>query len=906
MSDQGRDVQEHGSPSRLPELPVLRLLVLTPGRIASTQILDQILQGLAEQGALEITQLYDNGSTIAEQQEAILDADVVFFFRSFTQSSLALLRFARQRDKIVVYSTDDDFRELDPETPLGRLHLAPQTLAAFEAMITEADLVWLFTPEMEERYRGLARRIAIGRLPSFVEINAPRRTFEMDERTSDATLVVGYGGSSTHESDLRVVVRPLLDALERWPHVRVQFVNYAPDELANHPRVEVRHFMGDLLMYYDFLRQTHWDIGLAPLLDSRFNRGKTSNKYREYAGFGIPGIYSRVSVYAEHVRHLETGWLADHDEAGFAEGLRILVERPGLRARIRSGALQDASSRFSLRGAQLHFLGEISRLAIQRRTLSWRRPRLLAVGYERTASMRIGALQPLRRLGRAGLVELRAVEPDAFEPDDLLNADAAFVMRAFEHGSLPLLETAHERQVPFVAAWDDDFLWIPPGGEVGAFYRHPATVHAIRRFLSESSLVLASTPPLFARSAEFNPNVLETPYGLDEESLPPPRPKSAPEPVEGGAGRADAGSRLRIGFFGSNEALSLPWMVEALRLLRRRFGDQLEIEAIGVTPTPELEGLLDHVQPAVADWAESLSLLRDRGWSVGLAPLADSMFNASKQGTKFRDYTWAGAVMACSRVPAYQRVLLDGIHARFADESPEDWASVVGFLLDRPDERARLLAGARMLLDQVHVQSLTDAWWVQVLWRLGAAREARSRAGARLDGSGRDLAVEPLSELLGAEPAQYVPLGRSRRYHFIAAHDLLCGVEVCIGGGAAGGSRGKLDFVLSLDDGQVLRRGTADLGGSVPGQWVRCGFDGVLHSEGRAFVLDLRRPAGFEGTIEVLESSRIGSPRATRAIRRLGFASVVAAPFLRVLYATDLSRGAAGGRKREAELAERA
>ena len=40
---------------RLPALPVLRLLVVTPGRIASTQIFDLVFQGLAEQGAIEVT-----------------------------------------------------------------------------------------------------------------------------------------------------------------------------------------------------------------------------------------------------------------------------------------------------------------------------------------------------------------------------------------------------------------------------------------------------------------------------------------------------------------------------------------------------------------------------------------------------------------------------------------------------------------------------------------------------------------------------------------------------------------------------------------------------------------------------------------------------------------------------------
>ena len=77
---------------RLPALPVLRLLVVTPGRIASTQIFDLVFQGLAEQGAIEVGTVFDNESTPAEQQEAVLEADVVFFLRSFTQSSLALLR----------------------------------------------------------------------------------------------------------------------------------------------------------------------------------------------------------------------------------------------------------------------------------------------------------------------------------------------------------------------------------------------------------------------------------------------------------------------------------------------------------------------------------------------------------------------------------------------------------------------------------------------------------------------------------------------------------------------------------------------------------------------------------------------------------------------------------------------
>src|SRR5262249_52620504 len=55
----------------LPELPVLRLLMVTPGRIASTQIFDLVFQGLAEQGAIEYGAVYDGESSPDEQRDAV-------------------------------------------------------------------------------------------------------------------------------------------------------------------------------------------------------------------------------------------------------------------------------------------------------------------------------------------------------------------------------------------------------------------------------------------------------------------------------------------------------------------------------------------------------------------------------------------------------------------------------------------------------------------------------------------------------------------------------------------------------------------------------------------------------------------------------------------------------------------
>ena len=68
--------------------------------------------------------------------------------------------------------------------------------------------------------------------------------------------------------------------------------------------------------------------------------------------------------------------------------------------------------------------------------------------------------------------------------------------------------------------------------------------------------------------------------------------------------------------------------------------------------------------------------MRSRGWDIGLAPLDDTEFNVAKQATKFRDYAWAGLAIVCSRVPTYQRPMIDGIHGLLVENAAIAWEAV--------------------------------------------------------------------------------------------------------------------------------------------------------------------------------------------------------------------------------------
>jgi glycosyltransferase involved in cell wall biosynthesis len=89
-----------------------------------------------------------------------------------------------------------------------------------------------------------------------------------------------------------------------------------------------------------FSGRIQWDIAIAPLRDTPFNRCKSDVKFLDYCAIGAAGIYSGVPAYQASVRHLETGWLAENNEAAWVEALEKLLADEPLRQGIAGRASQ--------------------------------------------------------------------------------------------------------------------------------------------------------------------------------------------------------------------------------------------------------------------------------------------------------------------------------------------------------------------------------------------------------------------------------------------------------------------------------------------------------------------------------------------------------------------------------------
>lgn len=820
----------------LPTLSSLKVLMIADGKIASSESFGSLFEGLHQQGAIYYQCLYENATTYAERSEAVEWADIVFFFRVSFPPSLSLLRFAKSRGKPVIYGTDDDFFSIDKTTDLGKVYHHPENVDALNALCREADRLWVFTEEMIRRFQSFNPKIILGQMPSPLELFEITPNFQGYD--DEETWTIGYAGRFIHGKDLQVAVRPLMNLLKgKEKRLRVEFIDCIPKELKDHPQVKATPYFPNLNEFYGYMAQVKWTVGLALLEDSLFNRGKTNNKYREYGSFGIPGIYSDMPVYSSCIKHRVNGYLTPHTEDGVEEALRTMLEDTALRRKIRKEALQDVSSRYSLKGAQLQLLRELSLLAIEKVQKCVEKIKLLIIGHREVSSTYIDALQPCKSLTKEKLIEFSWKEPGQVEQQDISSTDCVYIVRSFESGNLPVLEWLKQEQKPLICSWDDNFFILPAETPLGQICCQTEFRRVMEQFLRECSLIMASTSPLATFSRMMNPNVMEAIYGLK-----PPFHLDKSDVFN-----QASTDKVRIGYFGANLGINGPFIVEALKEVKRRYQNRIILEMIGLRPSQEALDLCDVFFDPIWNIDDALCFLKSRGWDIGLAPLEDIEFNKSRQATKFRDYAWCGAAIIASDVPTYRRTMINGIHGLLVKNTPEAWVKAMAYLIENAEERQFLIRGARLLLEAVHMQDKTIASWYQLIWRMMKYKLAKEPSTLH----------QPLNSLVSSVKAERgtflffieIQSKNSEEHCVYIDKDNWVGIDVLVEG-LQRCDIGTLTLRIYLKNGNLMRQTHINLTKDQKDEWLSFRFPPISNSSGKTFVLM------FDCIVEELKGKR--------------------------------------------------
>ncbi|MDI6786888.1 MAG: hypothetical protein QME51_00760, partial [Planctomycetota bacterium] len=202
--------------------------------------------------------------------------------------------------------------------------------------IKEADAVTVSTQALKELYSQYNKNIYV--LPNSIDF----KLWEAEEKQyrkyhpkkEKKNITIGWAGGNSHSEDTALITEAMGKVLKKYPNVRFQFTLFKSKELIRlwqeFPKQIIPVAGVPIVQWVSKFISQELDIGIAPLVDSQFNSGKSSLKFLEHSALKIPMVLSPVRPYLEAVKDSETGFFAETTD-DWVDKLSLLIENEELR-----------------------------------------------------------------------------------------------------------------------------------------------------------------------------------------------------------------------------------------------------------------------------------------------------------------------------------------------------------------------------------------------------------------------------------------------------------------------------------------------------------------------------------------------------------------------------------------------
>ncbi len=221
----------------------------------------------------------------------------------------------------------------------------------FAATCRFADLVAAGNEVLAGVARGFAHRVAI--MPTSIEASSYRTTTAGP--VAPPTIV--WIGSPENLVYLEMIRPPLASLSVRLPNLRLRVICSAfPDW----PGVTIERVVWSSSTEVDGLASAH--IGIMPLSDDAWSRGKCAFKLLQYMAAKLPCVASPIGANTEAVIDGVTGFHARGLDQ-WESRLALLVESPELRAQFGAAGLAHVQERYAMSAYRSRYLDLLTQLA---------------------------------------------------------------------------------------------------------------------------------------------------------------------------------------------------------------------------------------------------------------------------------------------------------------------------------------------------------------------------------------------------------------------------------------------------------------------------------------------------------------------------------------------------------------
>ncbi|OHB60054.1 MAG: hypothetical protein A2167_08315 [Planctomycetes bacterium RBG_13_46_10] len=227
--------------------------------------------------------------------------------------------FLSKYSKKIIYDFDDAimYSDKNPERKSWS-HFKP-----FARSVKLADMVIAGNSYLAEHALRFNQNVVD--LPTGLDVNAYK--MKKNIQNDGKIRLVWIGSRSTLK--YLAEIKPALEQIGlRFNNVTLRIIC---DDFFDLKNMEVEKFQWSLEKQAADLATSH--IGLAPLPDNRFTRGKCGFKILQYEAAGLPVVASPVGVNSEYVRQNVTGFLATNNQE-WTEKISQLIKNPQLQTQM--------------------------------------------------------------------------------------------------------------------------------------------------------------------------------------------------------------------------------------------------------------------------------------------------------------------------------------------------------------------------------------------------------------------------------------------------------------------------------------------------------------------------------------------------------------------------------------------
>lgn len=253
------------------------------------------------------------------------------------------LLFVPKRVKLVIDFDDAIFHRYDEhKSALVRRVLGRK----LDTLMKRADLVLAGNEYLAQRARlAGCRKVEI--VPTVIDLERyPIRA----EKTANKCLTIGWIGSPATTEYLLTVSEAVKNIQRDYP-VRFVAIGSRPDQLSGTP-FEAAVWTEDS----EVESLQSFDIGIMPLLDTPWERGKCGYKLIQYMACGLPVIASPIGVNSQIVEPGVNGFLAQ-DMVEWEYAMRRLLENAEYRHRLGNSGREKSEKLYSVQAVGPRIVG---------------------------------------------------------------------------------------------------------------------------------------------------------------------------------------------------------------------------------------------------------------------------------------------------------------------------------------------------------------------------------------------------------------------------------------------------------------------------------------------------------------------------------------------------------------------